>query len=209
MRSADVRGAQQDPAGLVVEQVEVVQDAVEAEGEVPADVLEQAESGSEVPESSCDGGPEVAGVVGALPGTCVAERLAGVAGGEPVDVGHLVPVGRLDVAVVVDIGVAVREEPLRPSQLALAVLAVVLHEPGVLNGLAEGEGEAHVEAAVAGAEGADADHRSPAFRSGTNRTASMARTPARMACLLASGTRSHEVFERGFVSHPTRAASSS
>lgn len=45
MRGADVGGAEHDPSGLVVQQVQVPEDFVEPEGEVSADVLKDDQWG--------------------------------------------------------------------------------------------------------------------------------------------------------------------
>jgi hypothetical protein len=55
-------------------------------------------------------GPEVAGIIGAFPFACVGERLAGVAGGEPVHPGHPGPVDCGDIAEVRCCGVVVGED---------------------------------------------------------------------------------------------------
>jgi hypothetical protein len=64
----------------------------------------------------------VSWVIVSLSLACVAERLAGVAGGEDVDGFDLRPVGLLHVAVVGDVGPVVGEDRGR--------VAVVLAEPG-------------------------------------------------------------------------------
>jgi hypothetical protein len=87
----------------------------------------------------------VSGVIGSLSESCAAERLTGVASGEPVDGLNRCPVGGLHVAVVVDIWEAVVQKTARPGEPALLVDAVVLDEPGVTERYAESKSEAHVE----------------------------------------------------------------
>jgi hypothetical protein len=59
-------------------------DFSESEGDVSFDILKEAELGSQNPNSVCDEGPEVAGVVGAEALSGCAEWLAGIAATEDV-----------------------------------------------------------------------------------------------------------------------------
>jgi hypothetical protein len=59
-------------------------DFSESEGDMSFDILEEAELGSENPNSVCDEGPEVSWVVSSEPLSCRAEWLAGVATSEDV-----------------------------------------------------------------------------------------------------------------------------
>jgi hypothetical protein len=139
VRGTRISSSHDAPANVVTEQVKVTQHDVEPKGQVSGDVLKQDMSGAQGRDRGDYVGPEVPRVIGPASLSCVGERLARVAGRDPVDRLDLGPVGRLHVAVVRDIGVAVGED--RRGVL------VVLDVPGGADVAAEGEGEAHLEAA--------------------------------------------------------------
>lgn len=88
MGSADVSGAEGVPTHRVVELLEVSQHAVEPEGQVPADVLEDAQTGAQNGDGLRDIGPEVAVVVLASTLASLTEWLARIPAREDVDSRH-------------------------------------------------------------------------------------------------------------------------
>jgi hypothetical protein len=111
MRGTDVRGPEDGPVGLVVQQIQVVQDLVEAEGEMSANVFQEAPLRAEVAECCGDVRPQMPLVVRALPLPGCAERLTWIAPGEHVHGFDGGPVDGGDVAQVGDVGVTVGEDP--------------------------------------------------------------------------------------------------
>ena len=113
MAGADVGCSDQDPLDVVAELVEVADDLIEAEAEVPSDVLEYDEGGAK--NGQCVGhvGPEVSLVL--LPQTPagLAERLARVSARDDVDARDGRPVNGGNVAQVGGVRVAVGEHLAR------------------------------------------------------------------------------------------------
>ena len=85
MGSTHVSGAEEIPPHVVAELVQVAQHLVVAEGQVPADVLEYAQRGTQCGDTLRDVWPQVAVVLDAPTLAGRAERLAWIAAGDDVN----------------------------------------------------------------------------------------------------------------------------
>jgi hypothetical protein len=148
--SPDLRRAYKRPLRIEPERGKVGEDGVESQSKVPCDVLKDRDSGSKYAKGVCDVRPDVPLIFGSFPEASCAEGLAGVAAADDVHgavlVDHGLPVGRGEVAQVR------RGWPVVGEDLVCA--GVNVGHPG--GRAAEHALHGHVEAAVAGAPGADA-----------------------------------------------------
>ena len=113
MAGAEVGCLDERPLNVVAELVEVADDLIEAEAEMPPDVLEHGHWGAKGRDGVADVGPEVSLVL--LPQTPagLAERLARVSARDDADARHGRPVDGGDVAQVGGVRVAVGEHLAR------------------------------------------------------------------------------------------------
>lgn len=111
VRGADVGCLEAVPVDVVAELLKVANDLIEAQGEVPADVLEHAQGGADDRNGVGDDGPQVALILRPEPLAGGRERLARVSRRDDVDLADpLRPVHDGHVADVGYVGVAVRED---------------------------------------------------------------------------------------------------
>ena len=82
---ADFRRRKQSERAAETASRQVLKDAIEAECEVPGDVLEEDAARSKSSDLLSDDGPQMTRVVFSQSLSSVAERLAGIAAGDPVD----------------------------------------------------------------------------------------------------------------------------
>lgn len=114
VRGAYVGCLEAVPVDVVTELLKVANDLIEAQGEMPADVLEHAQGGADDRDSVGDDGPQVALILRPEPLACRRERLARVASADDVDLADpFAPVDGCHVADVRDVRVAVREDLAR------------------------------------------------------------------------------------------------
>ena len=151
MGGTDVSGAEGVPTHRVAKLLEVSQHLVEPEGQVPSDVLEYAQAGTQYRDGLRDVGPQVAVIVDPLAAPCVTEWLAGEAAGDDVDRLHGGPVDLGHVAVVGDVRPVVGEH--------LGRGLVELDEPRGVH--VEDGREGEFDPAVSGEEAASGEHQAP------------------------------------------------
>lgn len=99
MRCANVGRSHRHPFRIEPAFGKVTEDSVESENKVPCDILQHDESWFHKANGIGDPRPEVSGIIGALSSACAAERLAGIASGEDVNLtGKRRPVNEFQVA---------------------------------------------------------------------------------------------------------------
>ena len=112
MAGAEVGCLDEHPLDVVAELVEVADDLIEAEGQVPPDVLEHDHWGAKDRDGVADVGPEVPIVILTQSSSGLTERLARVPAGDDVNGLDARPVNGGDIAEVGDAGCPMGEYPV-------------------------------------------------------------------------------------------------